>query len=176
MADGFSERDRGLSRILDVFRKNGGRGWDVRIGVQRGEAAETHEGGLTNAQLAAIHEFGFPRGEQGKNEAPEGDEDRRGPRIPSRPFLRGTFDREKRNFEKMMDRAARRVADGRDVETELGVVGEHALSEVVRTIDEQIGLLDNADSTIRRKKSSKPLIGKTGQLKQSITVVVEREK
>ena len=74
-----------------------------------------------------------------------------------------------------MGRAADRVAAGHNPETEIGIVGNIALAEVIRTIDESLGIEANSPETIERKGSSRPLVD-TGELKQSITVVVEREK
>lgn len=156
---------RGPTRVKDVDKgykeferqaKRAGKGAHVRIGVQATEAAQKRAFHLTNVTLAAVHEFGSRDG-----------------RVPQRSFLRATVDRERPLIQKMLDRAARGVADGGSTEKELGVVGERVKAEVVRTIDQTIGLKPLKASTVARKGSTRPLID-TGQLKASITWEVHK--
>lgn len=127
-------------------------GPNVTVGIQDAEAAENREG-ITNANLMAIHEFGSMDG-----------------RIPQRSVLRSTVDRERRLIGRMLERAVKNAAGNGNPRRELGRVGEKVRAEMVRTIDQSIGLEANAPSTIAAKGSSKPLID-LGILKNSFTWV-----
>ncbi|MEK2481916.1 hypothetical protein AB7321_12615 [Providencia rettgeri] len=109
--------------------------------------------GLSNATIAAAHEFGVPG------------------HIPERSFLRSTLNENK-------DNASRLLAKELKADIELGefsdrpfaIVGEKLAGEVKRKI--QAGINPPLDpKTVKRKKSSKPLID-TGNLLQSITYEV----
>ena len=128
----------------------------VSIGVQATEAAKFRAFQLTNVTLAAVHEFGSRDG-----------------KIPQRSFLRATVDRERDMVSNMMKRATKRVANGSSLEKELGIIGEKVKAEVIRTIDQSIGIQPLKKSTETRKGSTRPLID-TGQLKASITWKVEK--
>lgn len=145
---GYKELGKRLRRFRD--------GPNVTIGVQATETSLTRAVGLTNVALAVVHEFGSKDG-----------------KIPQRSFLRGTADRERPLFERMLKIAARNITAGRNVRGELGRVGEKGVSEVKRTIDQSIGIEKNADTTIAAKGSTTPLID-TGILKNSITWKVHR--
>ena len=134
------------------------RGPNVTVGIQGAAAAEDRGAGETNASLAAIHEFGAPAAG-----------------IPSRPFMRGTVEREQSLIARMLDRAARRGAMPQgNLLRELGVVGERVRAEMIRTIDNTIGLAELKQATIDAKGGkSRPLID-SGTLKNSITHVVHR--
>ena len=117
------------------------------------EADEPVEDGeeFNLASLAAVLEFG--------NE-----------RIPSRPFLRQTL---QENQEKYTDLFAQLFGQGVDIPQ---IYEQIAL---VAQADVQLNIVKgewvaNAESTIKRKGSSKPLID-TGRLRQSITGVVREE-
>ena len=142
--------DRGWNRIVANFRKMGF-GPSVTVGIQGSEALASHEGGLTNAELMALHEFGSQDGT-----------------IPSRPALRGTADRERALFQRMLGIASKRIAIDGNVRRHLGVVGVRGVAEVRRTIDRSIGIVANKPATIAAKGSSTPLIDQ-GVLKGAIT-------
>lgn len=153
------------AKIIDIDR--GYRGFFTRaiatanqklvttVGVQGAKADEDH-GGITNARLAGVHEFGaiikITRGEIA---------------IPERSFIRATID--KKDLYKNEIRAlATKVLQGAfDAGTALRVLGEKISSDIKATIEHGIDP-PNAASTIARKGSSKPLID-TGELKNSIT-------
>lgn len=109
-------------------------------------------GGLTNIELATIHEFGAPAAG-----------------IPSRPFLRSTFDAKKDAWNSLMARLVTKVVAGHlDVLAALELVGQRAAGDVRNRITQGGNFVPNKPATIRRKGSSKPLIDK-GLLLQSIS-------
>lgn len=144
--------DRGLKQIIkNIIRMGRGRGPSVTVGIQGTDAGPSRGPEFNNASLAALHEFGSRDG-----------------KIPQRSFMRGTIDRERRSINKQIARAARNVAATGDFKKELGLVGERVRSDMIRTINNTIGLKENAPVTIAAKGSSVPLID-TGVLKNSIT-------
>ena len=145
--------DRGLKAIFRRSKRFDGA--SVTVGIQGTEAnaeVETEgEGTFNMASLAAVHEFGSQDG-----------------RIPQRSFIRGTIDREKALIFKLLKTAAKRGLVNGSLEKNLGVVGEKVVAEMVRTIDQSIGLKANAPSTVAAKGSSTPLLN-VGTLQRSIT-------
>ncbi|MEY0282148.1 hypothetical protein AB7W07_19665 [Providencia rettgeri] len=124
----------------------------VVIGVPASTNADRKDE-LSNATIAAAHEFGVLG------------------HIPERSFLRSTLNENK-------DNASRLLAKELKADIELGefsdrpfaIVGEKLAGEVKRKI--QAGINPPLDpKTVKRKKSSKPLID-TGNLLQSITYEV----
>ncbi len=148
--------DRGFKRIMRSIRAMAGRG--ASVGIHANEAQRTETGSLSNVQLGVVHEFGAP--EAG---------------IPERSFLRSSFDANRRKYETILTKGAKRIAGGRDrAERVLGIAAEVAVADVINTINAGVPPA-NAPSTVRRKGSSKPLVD-TGQLKASIKPVVGRSK
>lgn len=157
--------DRGLSRIIRQTNKAGR--LKIKVGIQGSEAeAVEHDGeGITNAQLGAIHEFGTKGISLGRSGGTSGG-------IPSRSFIRSTFDRESRQWQGLMVRAAKEIYGPTrpDIRKVLGLMGERAVADIRQTINKGIPP-ELMPETIERKGSSKPLID-TGQLKASITYKV----
>lgn len=156
MKSGVIDIDRGMKAMVRRFIRYK-RGPYVTVGIQGTEAEEEREFGETNVTLAVVHEFGSKDG-----------------RIPQRSFIRSTIDRERNKIQKLLDRSARRALTSADVLHALGEVGEFTKSQMVRTIDQSIGLKKLAKSTELAKKSTKPLID-TGILKGSITWKVHKK-
>lgn len=146
--------DKGYRKWVRFFRTNV-KGPHVRTGVQGTEASALHSFGMSTAAIAAVHEFGSKDG-----------------KIPQRSFIRGTINRNEKLIMRMLRRGARRAGSGGDIERELGLVGERSRAEMVRTIDNTIGLAPLSSKTIERKGSTTPLID-IGQLKASITWKVD---
>lgn len=129
----------------------------VAVGIQGAEASAPHEGGLTNAQLGTIHEFGAP-----------------GAGIPERSFLRSTVENNRTAYADLIAKGLDRVVRGAlSVEQLLGLIGARVVADVKKTIRGHIAP-PLKTATIRRKGSSTPLIGRTGQLINSITWQVKR--
>lgn len=132
----------------------------LKVGVVGIKAAQKHgDTGLTNAELAAIHEFGVPE----KN-------------IPERSFIRAGIDENVADLKKVAAFGVKAVASGALSERQaLGRLGLVSVAGIQKKFTD--GTLEpNKPATIKAKKSSTPLID-TGQLRQSIGFeVVPSEK
>lgn len=122
----------------------------VLVGVPAGKKEAD---GTSLALVAASNEFGTSK-------------------IPERPFLRTGINDNMPKFVQTSAVLLRQFASGSMSEDHaLGVVGLQAAAAVkTKIIDGPFAA--NAPSTIRRKKSSRPLVD-TGNLRQTITYVVE---
>lgn len=146
-----SKKGKGLERLLAMAKQMERKPF-VKVGVLTGVRASANGRGLTNVELAAIHEFGAP-----------------GAGIPSRPFLRSTFDAKKDAWNSLMARLVTKVVAGHlNVVAALELVGQRAAGDVRNRITQGGNFVPNKPATIRRKGSSKPLIDK-GLLLQSIS-------
>lgn len=148
------DRDLGFTDLLDAFDEME-EGVVVEVGVPADKGAFVYraEGGVGGAPLilvASANEFGTSDG-----------------RVPERSFLRSTVDEERDRFTEILTRGIGQVIDGKKTPQEvLDKLGLDAVARVQRKID-NLKEPPNAASTIRKKKSSNPLVD-TGQLKQSI--------
>jgi phage gpG-like protein len=125
----------------------------VSVGVQ-GSKASASRGGINNATLAAIHEFGTENGH-----------------IPARSFLRSTFREQRTAMLSITKELYFQVIFKKiSMEKALAVIGEKFVSEIKAKITAGIDP-PNAESTIARKGSSTPLVD-TGQLINSISYKV----
>lgn len=193
----FITRDRGFSRWLQDLSKRG----TVEVGVLGAKAqapsksatrkakdnARTVRAGISGrgskkqrealkrgtamrlarapsvATIASHNEFGY---------TPPG---YKKPTNPKRPFIRGWFDSNKGRQELVkMQRAlgARRVKNLETIETSLKKLGVFAVGKIKKYIADGVPP-PNAQVTIDRKGSSKPLIA-TGQMRNSITYRVNK--
>ncbi len=132
----------------------------VKVGVIGSEASAAHGGtGLTNVEIATIHEFGAPRAG-----------------IPERSFIRSTFQVRRDELGNIQAAAARGLLDGKyTVDRAFGLIGAWAASAVREQITKYGPFLFSplAARTIAAKGSSAPLVD-TGQLVNSIAFVVMR--
>jgi hypothetical protein len=88
--------------------------------------------------------------------------------IPERSFMRKAFDRVEHQIDKLTNNLYIEVCTGKKTTKKaLAIVGEFLKSEIQKQIDMTIEP-KNAESTIRRKKSSHPLID-TGLMRESVT-------
>lgn len=140
----------------------------VHVGVlaEKGGNAQHAGSKMTLVELAAVHEFGSSDGH-----------------IPERSFIRSTlYVRSADELARKVEAAAKLVVSGKlDANKALNLLGTFAASEIKNTITQneadgygEYGYPPNADSTIKAKGSSVPLID-TGQLKNSITYAVVKE-
>lgn len=125
---------------------------EVRIGFQHGEASE--DDGTDICDIAAWNELGTEH-------------------IPSRPFLRKSVDENEGKINQFLQAEARSLASGKTAETLLNEIGDFQKSLVQEKITEG-SFTPNAESTIRRKGSSKPLID-TGRMRQSVNYVIKQK-
>jgi hypothetical protein len=110
----------------------------------------------TIAEVAAWNEYGVPD------------------RIPRRSFIRGWTDNKAEHIKATTDAIFKKVADGKwdadDAVKRLGEFAQDGIKSFIRTGD----FRPNADRTIERKKSSKPLID-TGTMRNSVRYEVVRK-
>ncbi len=129
----------------------------VEVGV-RGDGKERQGAGPSNVQLATIHEFGLTISYQ----------DRPDVVIPQRSFIRSTADDNLRKYRALLKRVGGQVVAGDlKLDQAMDLVGLKVAADMRAKIRNGIPPA-NADATIARKGSSKPLID-TGQLLGSIT-------
>ncbi len=107
--------------------------------------------GFSMLDLATVHEFGSKDG-----------------RTPQRSFIRSTCDAKQKEHLKLIAKLQGRLLAGKiAMKQALGIVGSAVTSDIVQTIN--TGIKPELKlATIKRKKSSKPLID-TGRLKGTIT-------
>lgn len=130
------------------------KGLSVVVGVTAKSNARNDE--LTNADLAMIHEFGSPAHN-----------------IPERSFLRKPLINNAEAVANLAKNAIGKFIAGEiSLETALGYVGEEAKGISKEAVTNGISPALKP-ATIKRKKSSKPLID-TGQLLNSITYEVRK--
>lgn len=78
----FEDRDLGFTEFFARIER---RGVQLRVGVL-GDKAEKDHDGITMGDLAAVHEFGTRR-------------------VPQRSYLRGTFDENRKKYQRLMGKA-----------------------------------------------------------------------
>lgn len=129
------ERDLGWNKIkeqLELLSQS-----SVFVGVQEGEVDDDN---ASIAEYATYNEFGTDT-------------------IPERPAMREAIDNNKSKINKAKETLYGKVLQGElNTETALGTLGELAQSLIqnsIRTLKDP----PNAPSTIKKKKSSNPLIG-----------------
>lgn len=154
------DKDLGLNRIIRTLNKDLD-GVVVRVGVQakdktvrRGKGGSIRNTDQPLAVIAAIHEFGL------------GD-------MPQRSFLRSAYDENLPVIDKMIQRVANGAVFGLGTNAALNQLGNVVQGMVQRKIVDG-PFVPNSPATIKRKKSSRPLID-TGHLRQSIRYVIERK-
>jgi phage gpG-like protein len=153
MAIKIQEFDKGLDKLRKGL-KDLASSYRVTVGIQGPKGEKQREGGITNVELAEIHEFGAPSAG-----------------IPQRSFLRSTADEGMSKWKKRLgEEMGKVVTDGADVRRALTVVGEEFRAAVIDRINAHIPP-PLGQATIDRKGSDTPLID-TGELVRSITVHV----
>ena len=147
------DNDRGLNKLLLRVRKLDGA--QVSVGIQGAEASEVREGGITNAEVGTIHEFGAPRAG-----------------IPQRSFERSTFDEKRKKYERALEKGAAKIANGsKSTRAVLFELGERARSDMIAKINSNIPP-PLKPQTIARKQDDLALVD-FGILRGSITSVVK---
>lgn len=126
---------------------------EVRVGYQAGEA--TDDNGVDMCDIAMWNELGT----SGVHP------------IPARPFMRQSVDENEDKIRAYCAQQAKAIARGGTAEEALKKIGIHMKGIVQKTIKEG-SFTPNAPSTIRKKKSDKPLID-TGRLRQSVNYYIK---
>ena len=92
--------------------------------------------------------------------------------VPPRPIIEPAIENSKESIGELLGNAAKQTAEGKNVQKALEAVGLEAQEDVKDWFtDSKNGWAPNAESTIKKKKSNKPLID-TGALQGSITFVI----
>lgn len=164
MAGPVRDIDLGWKRILREARINGVKKPAVTIGIQGKEARIRREGGINQAGLGTVHEFGTLDDH-----------------IPERSFLRATVDRNRAKYQRLMRRLGNLVVVGRiTLPHALALLGEQVKSDIQSAFEDGLEPpLAESTKAMRTKGSGeaaeladpKPLID-TAQLKNSITYQV----
>jgi hypothetical protein len=141
------DTDRGYKKRMKVLEKF--QGASISVGVHENDGAGAHSEGVSVADVGAFHEFGTDD-------------------IPERSFVRGWFDEQGPENDRLIASAAKRVATGKaEIQQALDQVGAVMAGNMVARIRSGIAP-ELADSTVSKKGSSTPLID-SGQLTQAIT-------
>jgi hypothetical protein len=155
---GNTDTDLGMANILKEVEKL--KSMCVKVGVTEDVGAQTTESGATIAQIASWNELGVMGPPVSQNGGGKWF-------IPPRPFLRGFADGKRERTAKTMEKLGGLVSGGKltaDVAmARLGKYGRSGVKSYIRNGE----FTPNADSTIAKKGSSKPLID-NGALRNSI--------
>lgn len=141
-------KDFGLAEIREQLEALSGA--EITIGWQGPSGDRAHSGGTaTNAEIAALHEFGTSR-------------------MPARPGLETTLTRHEDEFLDAVADAMSDVLDGRaDADDVLERLGELAVARLRETIEDSPSWAEPlAPSTVARKGHDHPLID-TGELRRT---------
>ncbi|MEX4082592.1 hypothetical protein MY977_01830 [Haemophilus influenzae] len=141
--------NKGLEKELELINKIGKA--RVKVGVQA-DAGVHSESGESLVDIGICNEYGTAH-------------------IPSRPFIRQTFEDNQQALAQYLGRVVENVAKGDDLVQELSKLGQW-YQDKQKKILKSYPWTPNAPSTRRRKKSSKPLVD-TSQLVNSIRYKVE---
>jgi len=185
---GVFDIDKGWSKVMREMKQAAS--LTVEVGVQAGEATKD---GFDMARLAALHEFGDSwdtKVTHYKKVSAKGDRFLRKGRfvkkskanyaesfnstitIPSRPFMRQSYDQHKDELERFMQDVGDRITQGKlTADKGLDLVGQKMTGIIQKNIVDG-GWAPNAPGTKAQKGSSQPLID-TGRLRQSIRHVVK---
>ena len=125
---------------------------EVRVGFQHGQATE--EDGTDVCDVAMWNELGT------KN-------------MPSRPFLRMSVDENESKIEEFLKGEVKELVNGADAEQILKEIGLFQKDLIQEKITEG-SFTPNAESTVKKKGSSKPLID-TGRMRQSVNYFIQKK-
>lgn len=147
------DTDNGYAALVkNVFKLGAPK---IAFGIFAEDAAQPADadGNVTILDIASWQEFGTEH-------------------IPERSFLRAWFDQNQERAVEVLRRLLQSVVEGkRTPDQALKLFGEWALGEIKQRIAQGIPP-PNAESTVRQKGSSTPLID-TGQLRSSVTYGID---
>jgi len=150
-----SDRDLGFAKVMTDLKALANK--EIKIGIQGDAEYEEKDGkkrkkSVSVLDVAVWNEFGTSN-------------------IPSRPFIRQTFELDSEEVYQQMAKVVEAVGLGVNVHQALSLVGQWYEGKMKHTLTTFPWKL-NAASTIKRKKSSNPLID-TEQLRSSIRYEVK---
>jgi hypothetical protein len=129
----------------------------VKAGIIEGSGGKD---GVSIAQYASYNEFGVP----GKKKKW---------RIPPRPFIRGFVENKSEEIKATQERLFKLVSEGKmSAETAIKRLGQFAQDGIKRHIMDG-DFEPNAEATIQRKGSSRPLMD-TGTMRNSVRYQVKK--
>lgn len=156
MASSVTVRDNGYQALMKALRE-GGAGIELTVGIHEEEGGEPTKGGLSVAEVAELNEFGSPGG-----------------RIPARPSITAWADENATRVPGDLKKSFERSIETRsDPFSRIDQLAQKYAGEVQGKIADGIPP-PNAESTVRKKGSSTPLIN-TGQFRAAIRGKVERK-
>ncbi len=147
VSDRMTAEGRKLQKMLQDMAE-----LEVRVGFQHGKATE--EDGTDVCDVAAWNELGTVN-------------------MPSRPFLRKSVDENVDKINSFLQAKKDDLVNGVSVEQvlkELGIFQKDLIQEKIT----EGGFAPNAESTIRKKGSSKPLVD-TGRMRQSVNYEIKKK-
>lgn len=144
-------KDTKSKRYQKLVRGNGFRG-TISSGIHSEEGGAQHEAGMSIAELGSIHEFGLG--------------------VPERSFIRAWFDENKDDLNDAIKAELEFALASGNLETVLPQLAVSIQASIQERISNGIDP-ENAESTIRRKGSSTPLVD-TGVLRSAILTRHER--
>ena len=153
---GIRDTDKGMAKIREQIAALSQ--LSVKAGIVEGTGGKD---GVSIAQYAAYNEFGVP----GKKKKW---------RIPPRPFIRGFVENESGEIKATQERLFKLVSEGKmSADTAIKRLGQFAQDGIKRYI---MGgdFVPNAEATIQRKGSSRPLID-TGTMRNSVRYQVKKK-
>ncbi len=150
---GIKFRDRLTPEGQRFFRELGElKKLEVRVGFQRGDAQE--EDGTDMCDVAAYNELGTDH-------------------IPARPFIRQSVDDNESKIKSFLKGEVKDFAQGKSAEQilkEIGIFQKDLMQDKITSGS----FAPNAESTIKKKGSSKPLVD-TGRMRQSVNYVIQKK-
>ena len=125
---------------------------EVRVGFQRGKSQE--EDGTDMCDVAAFNELGTDH-------------------IPARPFIRQSVDDNESKINSFLKEEVKDFAQGKSAEQilkEIGIFQKDLMQDKITSGS----FAPNAEFTIKKKGSSKPLVD-TGRMRQSVNYVIQKK-
>jgi hypothetical protein len=152
------DTDRGYKELLSrVYKLR--QPPSIAVGILATNASKS-DGLATVLDIATFNEFGTVK--DGKTH------------VPARPFIRGWFDEHRDEAIKRLTNLLKEVVAGRLTEdAALNRFGLWAQTGIQKTVSEGVPP-PNAESTVRRKGSSTPLID-TGVMRSSVSFEIRRK-
>jgi hypothetical protein len=152
VSSSFKDRDNGYRAL--VRRVYGVKAPTIKVGILSSDGEKKYEDAVTVLEVAVWNEFGTDQ-------------------TPERSFIRAWFDENEGRLREAMRRMMVSVVAGkRTKEQALEILAQRCVGEIQKRIAAGINP-PNAESTIERKGSDKPLVD-TGQLRSSISYRVDK--
>lgn len=155
---GFSSASKGFAKVTEAHRLLKASPLVVKAGVLGHKRERKEKDGFDNVEIAVTQEFGTRDGH-----------------VPPRSFVLAPFKANRSRYMQRLKSFATRLLLGKvSLDKVLSLIGQQMAADMKARIKEGISP-PNAESTIKKKKSTKPLVD-TGQLLTSITYSVARRE